>query len=140
MLNGTLLRLTCDAMTVVSEAIADLQAECASVGLNEVYREDFLKTLDEVRICFDAACLIAVIALCGKILEVCLKETLLRHDVTPDPNAMVGTLIKSIRERLPSTYLDPALWSVVNIIDTSRITREAAQLTKLAGWVSYRRR
>ena len=114
--------LTGDARSEVSEAVSNLQAECGGVQLNKVYRDDFLQTLHEVRICFDDECYIAVIALCGKILEVCLKETLLRHSITPDPNAMVGSLIKSIRDRLPDLYLDPALLNIVNIVNASRIT------------------
>ena len=114
--------LTGGPRTEVSEAVALLQKECRDAELNEVYREDFLKTLDEIRICFDEGCFIAAIGLCGKILEVCLKEVLLRHKLQVDPNAMVGTLIKSIRERAPSEYLDPTLMNVVNIINTSRIT------------------
>jgi hypothetical protein len=35
---------------------------------------------------------------------------------------MVGTLIKSIRERVPTEYIDPTLMNVVNIITTSRNT------------------
>ncbi len=108
--------------TEVSEAVASLQKECNEAQINEIYRDDFLKTLDEIRICFDEGCFIAAIGLCGKILEVCLKEILLRHNIQCDPNAMVGTLIKSIRERVPGGYMDPTLMSVVNIINTSRIT------------------
>lgn len=114
--------LTGGPKTEVSEAVADLQTECHRAKLNENYREDFLKTLDEIRICFDEGCFIAAIGLCGKILEVCLKEVLLRHDIKCDPNAMLGTLIKSIRERVPGEYLDPTLLNLVNIINTSRIT------------------
>ncbi len=114
--------LTGGPKTEVSEAVASLQAECCDAQINEVYRDDFLKTLDEIRICFDEGCFIAAIGLCGKILEVCLKEILLRHNVQCDPNAMVGTLIKSIRERIPHEYLDLTLQNVVNIINTSRIT------------------
>lgn len=108
--------------TEVSEAVADLLAECRDSPINETYREDFLKTLDEIRICFDSECYIAAIALCGKILEVCLKEVLLRLGVQFDSNSMVGTLIKTIRERVPSEYVDPTLPNVVNVINTSRIT------------------
>jgi hypothetical protein len=108
--------------TEVSEAVAQLQQECRAARLNEMYREDFLKSLDEIRICFDEGCFIAAIGLCGKILEVCLKEILLRHGVQFDPNSMVGTLIKTIRERVPEEYMDPTLTNVVNIINTSRIT------------------
>lgn len=114
--------LTGGPKTEVSEAVALLQIECKEAQLNELYRDDFLKTLDEIRICFDEGCFIAAIGLCGKILEVCLKELLLRHNVQCDPNAMVGTLIKSIRERVPGEYMDPTLMNVVNIINASRIT------------------
>lgn len=108
--------------TEVSEAVAALKEECDQAQINAVYRDDFLATLNEVRICFDDGCFIAAIGLCGKLLEVCLKEVLLRHNVQCDPNAMVGTLIKTIRERVPDEYLDPTLANVVNIINISRIT------------------
>lgn len=114
--------LTDGPKSEVSEAVALLQQDCRDAQINDMYREDFLKTLDEIRICFDDGCFIATIALCGKILEVCLKEVLLRHHVQFDPNAMVGSLIKSIRERVPGEYLDSALLNIVNIINTSRIT------------------
>ena len=114
--------LTGGPKTEVSEAVALLQKECQETQINEMYRENFLKTLDEIRICFDEGCFIAAIGLCGKILEVCLKEILLRNNVQSDPNAMVGTLIKSIRERVPGEYMDPTLMDVVNIINASRIT------------------
>lgn len=114
--------LTGGPKTEVSEAVALLLNECHESQLNEVYRDDFLKTLDEIRICFDEGCFIAVIVLCGKILEVCLKEALIRHNVQYDPNAMVGTLIRTIRDQVPGEYMDPTIMNVVNIINTSRNT------------------
>ena len=114
--------LTGGPKTEVSQAVADLQRECENADLNENYREDFLKTLDEIRICFDEGCFIAAIALCGKILEVSLKEVLIRHSFDFDPNAMLGTLIRSIRERVPSEYIDPTLLSIVDVIKKSRNT------------------
>jgi len=114
--------LTGGPRTEVSEAVASLREECAGAQINEVYRDDFMATLNEIRIRFDEGCFIAAIGLCGKILEVCLREVLLRHNVQSDPNAMVGALIRSIRERIPDEYLDPTLLNVVNIIKTSRIT------------------
>lgn len=114
--------LTGGPKTEVSEAVSQLQEQCCQAQINELYRDDFLKTLDEIRICFDDGCYIAAIGLCGKILEVCLKEILLRNNIQCDPNAMVGTLIKTIRERVPGEYIDPTLANIVNIINTSRIT------------------
>lgn len=113
--------LTGGPKTEVSEAVALLQRECSEAHLNELYRDDFLKSLDEIRICFDEGCFIAAIGLCGKILEVCLKEVLLRSNIQFDPNSGVGVLIKTIRERVPNEYLDPTLMNVANIINTSRI-------------------
>lgn len=114
--------LTGGPKTEVSEAVALLQQECRGATLNEMYRDEFLKSIEEIRICFDEGCFIAAIGLCGKILEVCLKEVLLRNNIPFDPNSGVGTLIKAIRERVPNEYLDPTLMNVANIINTSRIT------------------
>ena len=114
--------LTGGPRTEVSEAVAALLDECRQAKINEIYREDFLKTLEEIRICFDEDCFIAAIALCGKILEVCLKESLLRHGHQFDLNLGVGPLIKLIREHVPNEYFDPTLMNVANIINTSRIT------------------
>jgi hypothetical protein len=108
--------------TEVSEAVALLQQECALAKLNEAYREDFLKTLDEIRICFDEGCFIAAIALCGKILEVCLKEVLIRHGQQFEPTAMIGSLLRTVRERVTGEYSDPSLLNVAQLINASRIT------------------
>lgn len=108
--------------TEVSEAVAALQRECQEAKLNEMYRDDFLKTLDEIRICFDEGCFIATIALCGKILEVCLKEVLLRHNLPWRDRAMIGELLSAVRESVPDEYIDPALPSLAEIINKSRIT------------------
>ena len=106
----------------VSESVRSLIEECRLKQINENYKVDFLQTLKEIAICFDNDCFIASIGLCGKILEVCLKEILIRSNVQFDPNAMVGTLLKTIREKVPNEYVDPSLSSVTNIINTSRIT------------------
>jgi hypothetical protein len=114
--------LTGGPKTEVSEAVAALQRECQEATINDMYRDDFLKSLDEIRICFDEGCFIAAIGLSGKILEVCLKEILLRQNVQWEPTAMIGKLIKTVRERVPDEYIDPALESVADIINKSRIT------------------
>jgi hypothetical protein len=108
--------------TEVSEAVQSLKENCNKAKINESYKEDFLRTLDEIRICFDEECFIAAIALCGKLLEVCLKEMLIRNNVSFDPNAMIGSLIKAIQKSIPEEYTDPTLKNIVNIINTSRIT------------------
>lgn len=106
----------------VTQSVRSLIEECQTKQINENYRVDFLQTLKEIAVCFDNGCFIACIGLCGKILEVCLKEILIRNDIPFDPNVMVGTLLKTIREKVPSEYVDPSLSSVTSIINTSRIT------------------
>ena len=105
----------------VSEAVDSLRKECANARVDEAYRVNFLKTLDEIRICFDAECYIAVMALCGTILEVSLKEILKRHDITHEQNWMIGRIIKEVRQSVPEEYIDPALLNVANIINDIRI-------------------
>jgi hypothetical protein len=114
--------LTGGPKTEVSEGVAELQRECQEANLNEMYRDDFLKTLDEIRICFDEGCFIAAIGLCGKILEVCLKEVLLRHNVRWSEKAMIGEILETVRKRVPDEYIDPSLEGIANIINKSRIT------------------
>lgn len=106
----------------VSQAVAELEAECQQAAINPNYRADFLRTLEEIRICFDNECYIATIALCGKLLEVCLKQRLLHAGIEFDPNTMIGNLLRLLKERLPNDYHDPSLSNVANIINVSRIT------------------
>ena len=106
----------------VSQAVAALKDECAQADINPNYLEDFLRTLREIQICFDNDCLFATIALCGKVLEVCLKERLRRAGIEHDQTAMIGPLLRLIKDQLPNTYIDPTLNNIANIINASRIT------------------
>jgi hypothetical protein len=114
--------LTGDAQSEVSQSIVNLREECQQASINENYKEEFLHTLEEIATCFDNGCYIAAIGLCGKILEVCLKEILMRHNIGFDPNSMIGALVKIVKEKIPSEYTDPALVNIANIINQSRIT------------------
>ena len=106
----------------VSEEVLKLRDECIACEINDDYREDFLRTLEEIQICFDAGCYNATLGLCGKIVEVCLKEALIRNSVSFDPNNMIGALIKLMREQVPHEYVDDALGNIVNVVNSSRIT------------------
>lgn len=96
--------------------------ECDQAEINNLYRDDFLETLDEIRICFDSECFIAAIALSGKILEVSLRETLLRHGVEVASDLGLGKLIGAVRDSVADEYVDPSLGNVANIINESRKT------------------
>ena len=106
----------------VSEAVVSLREECSRASINPNYRDDFLRTLEEIQICFDDECFNATIGLCGKIMEVCLKVLLIRNGVQFDPNSMMGPLLKMIHEKVPGEYVDPSLGHVANIVNASRIT------------------
>ena len=114
--------LTGDAKSEVSQSVIELCAECKQASINENYRQDFLRTLEEIAVCFDTGCYIAAIALCGKILEVCLKEILIRHEINFDPKLMIGMLINTINREVPTEYIDPTLPHIAAVINQSRIT------------------
>ena len=114
--------LTGDAKSEVSHSIISLREECQQATINENYKEEFLHTLEELAICFDNACYIAAIGLSGKILEVCLKEILITNNISFDPNSMIGSLVRLVKEKIPSEYTDPSLVNIANIINQSRIT------------------
>lgn len=81
-------------------------------------RVDMVASVREAARCYASGCHIAVMALCGKLLEICLKMFLLRSNVKVEDNWMLGTLIGRAKE---AGYVDPALTNVANVINLSRI-------------------
>lgn len=105
----------------VSESVKALIDECRDTGIRIQYRENFLRTLEEIRICFDEECFIATIGLCGKVLEVTLKEILHRNDIEVPSNTMLGGLIRLVNQNINNEYIDQTLTNVARIINTNRI-------------------
>lgn len=106
----------------VSLSVIGLADICTMSSINPNYKDDFIKTLQEVSICFQYECYIATIVLCGKLLEVCLKEILFRNGINSDNVYMLGNLIKKVKSDVPNEYLDPALENIAGIISKSRNT------------------
>lgn len=106
----------------VSKSVLDLIEVCKEANIDLNYKGDFLKTLEEISICFQYECYIATIALCGKILEVCLKEILQRNKVNSENVFMIGNLIQKVITDVPNEYVDPSLESIAKIISKSRNT------------------
>jgi hypothetical protein len=98
--------------------VARQRAEAVVVS-DASYREDFLRTLEEMAIAFSSGCFIAVLALAGKTLELALKQRLGQLGIGFDDNLMLGLLIKKVTEA--GDYVDPALGHTANIINQSRI-------------------
>ena len=106
----------------VSDSVRDLVELCRTSDINKNYKEDFIKTLNEIATCFDNECYIATITLCGKILEVCLCEILQRNRVNYDNKSMLGNLIRLVKEKVSNEYIDQALEGTTTIISKSRNT------------------
>jgi hypothetical protein len=104
----------------VSNSVRDLVRTCRESDLDQNYKEDFIKTLDEIAICFENECYIATITLCGKILEICLFEMLKRNGVDIQRGMMIGKMLRLVRKEVQNEYLDPSLESISRIISKSR--------------------
>jgi hypothetical protein len=104
-----------------SESVAVLKADCERVSLNATYADDLLASLRELAVCFDSRCYIACLALCGKVLEIALKQLLIDNNVPFDQRWMIGRLLTEARERALPNYLDPSLQQIGEIINRSRI-------------------
>ena len=104
----------------VSKSVYELIAVCRNKPISANYKDDFIKTLEEIAICFQHDCYIATITLCGKILEICLIDVLQRNNINTDNIKMLGNMIKAIRDNVPAQYIDPSLESIANIISKSR--------------------
>lgn len=106
--------------TEVGEAVKSLHEACGGDHIHEKYRENFLRTLEEIRICFDEGCYMATIAFCGKILEVSLKEVLQRNNIDFNDKTTLGKLINIVRANVVNEYVDSTLSGLADIIMHSR--------------------
>ncbi len=104
----------------VSNSVRSLVKLCEKSNINENYKDDFVKTLNEIAICFENDCYIATITVCGKILEICLIEILQRNDLEYNNRWMIGKLLSTVKEEINNEYIDPSLESVGKIISKSR--------------------
>ena len=87
------------------------------------FTNDLVHSLTEAGECYLRRNHIACLCLCGKVIEICLKVTLVRHgpQALGDPNAGVGQIIGRLRKMVPSEYVDDGLKDVCNLINKSRI-------------------
>ncbi len=106
----------------VSKSVYDLIEVCRIKSINSNYKDDFIRTLEEIAICFQNECYIATITLCGKILEICLTDILQRNNIDTTNIKMIGNLIRKVKDNVPIQYIDPSLESLSNIISKSRNT------------------
>ena len=95
---------------------------CKKQEINANYKDDFIRTLEEIAVCFQNDCYISTITMCGKILEICLTDILQNYNIDTTNIRMIGHLIRAIRENIKTQYLDASLNSVADIISKSRNT------------------
>ncbi len=68
--------------------ISEIAAAYSELELNVVYKEDLLRNLKELKICYSTGCYIACLALCEQILEIALMKVLDDNKNTFDHNWM----------------------------------------------------
>jgi len=104
-----------------STTIAELIDKCLNKEIKNIYKDDFIASLKELKICFNNKCFIACLSLSGKILEICLKQLLIDNDIQFEDRFMIGQLLNKIKEAKIEKYLDQSLLEVAAIINKSRI-------------------
>lgn len=104
----------------ISNSVRDLIVLSKESNINLNYKDDFIKTLEEIAICFDNECYIATISLSGKILETTLTEILQRNNIEIGERDMLGKLIRKIKDNKVNEYIDPALTEIAKVISYSR--------------------
>ncbi len=104
---------------VLSNDLLKSYDQLKSSTADKVYAQDLLNTLFEVKITYDNQCWMACISLCGKVLEVCLKEILIKNGVAFEEKAMIGELLKKIQSH--NIKLDMNILEIGKIINSSRI-------------------
>jgi len=106
----------------IAQAIKDLADMCDGAEINPNFKADYIRTLDEIAICFNHDCYIATISLCGKILEISLTDILQRNAIDTSNIRMIGQLIHAARENLNLRFIDNTFYDVARIISKSRNT------------------
>lgn len=108
-------------MTETATTLAELLNKCERATVNDIYRDDLLASIKELRLCFTAECYIACLALSGKLLEICLKQVLINNNIEFEDKWMLGRLIGKLQDSHVHVYLDQSLADLAKIINKSRI-------------------
>jgi len=119
-LRAILIKASEPPLNEIAQAIKDLADLCDGSDINPNFKADYVRTLDEIAICFNHDCYIATITLCGKILEISLTDILQRNGIDTSNDRMIGQLIHYARENLNVTYIDNTFDDVARIISKSR--------------------
>lgn len=98
----------------------DLQTVNEQVDKNNLpFREEIKHDLYELQQCLGICAYRAALALCGRLLEICLKLICTMNGIEFSDKWMVGQLISKITQS--GIYLDPSLESVWQIVNQQRI-------------------
>jgi hypothetical protein len=121
-LRSALVKASSPPLNEIAQEIKELADLCDGTDINPNFKADYIRTLDEIAICFNHDCYIATISLCGKILEISLTDILQRNAIDTSNIQMIGQLIHAARENLNLRYIDNTLYDVARIISKSRNT------------------
>ena len=87
-------------------------------GVNHKFELEVFRDLNEVRGCLKANALRAALSMCGRVLELSLKQILHRNQIAYQSDWMVGRLLQEIETA--GIYLDKSLKNTFNIIKEQR--------------------
>lgn len=103
-----------------AEALRRTFARGKEVPFHPTYQQDLMHTLDEMATCVEHGCHVATLVLAGKVLEMVFRKVLDEAGVVPGEPAMLGTLFRTLREKVPAVYVDPGLGQIASLIQESR--------------------
>jgi hypothetical protein len=119
-LRAILIKASEPPLNDVAQAIKDLADLCDGSDINPNFKADYVRTLEEIAICFNHDCYIATISLCGKILEISLTDILQRNAIDTTNIRMIGQLVRATTEKLQLPYMDHTFRDIAGIISKSR--------------------
>jgi hypothetical protein len=86
------------------------------------FKDDLVATIREIEKATCHQMPLTIHCLCGKVLEITLKQVLVNAGIKVEDNWMLGTLLSKMSENLPEINIDHSLKNVANIINQSRIS------------------
>ncbi len=119
-LREILIKISEPPLNEIAHAIKELADLCDGADIHPNFKADYIRTLNEIAICFNHDCYIATISLCGKILEISLTDILKRNGIDTTNIRMIGQLVRAASDNLNLPYIDHTFRNVAGIISKSR--------------------
>ncbi len=111
------------------DRVLDVAKRCdAGYTIDPLLRPDLVQSLREIAECLRSDCLIAVLCLCGKVVEIALLGLMARHGISAGDTAGLGRMLWCLRkidkhneQTDDKVHIDAGLQAVGQVINASRI-------------------